>query len=146
MDLETVLRLAGPYYEGEPATDTALFERIELCGRLVWSLPSSAQRVAVQECWVDYLKSKTLLGISQPYRVVQAAFAEGRTVNGSAPANEWLTHSELRGLPTPTDLVRGHVPAGGLTVFYGPRGTGKTFLTLDIALSVDAGIHWHGLP
>lgn len=146
MDLGAVLRAAGPYFGGEPPDDAALFERIELCGRLVWALPSNAQRIAVQEHWVDYLKSKTLLGVTQPFRVVQAAFAEGRLASGSAPADEWLTHAQLQDLPTPVDLVRGHLPAGGLAILYGPRGIGKTFFGLDVALSVQAGANWHGYP
>ncbi len=42
----------------------------------------------------------------------------------------------------PEALVDGRIPAGGFVVGIGPPGTGKTFLSLDLALSVATGRHW----
>jgi hypothetical protein len=44
--------------------------------------------------------------------------------------------SELKNLPTVSWLVRGEIPEKGLTVIYGPSGVGKSFLSLDYALTV----------
>ena len=41
-------------------------------------------------------------------------------------------------------LVRHWIPADGLCMVYGESGSGKTFITLDIACHVAAGLDWHG--
>ncbi len=51
-----------------------------------------------------------------------------------------LTH--LRG----PDLVPGLLPGAGLGLLYGLSGAGKTFVALDLALSVATGAPWLGQP
>jgi hypothetical protein len=47
--------------------------------------------------------------------------------------------------PAPLEwLVRGWVPASGTTMVFGESGAGKTFVTLDIACSIAAGLDWAG--
>lgn len=41
-------------------------------------------------------------------------------------------------------LVDGVLPAQGLSVIYGNPGVGKTFISLDWALSIAQGMTWHG--
>lgn len=41
-------------------------------------------------------------------------------------------------------LIDGIIPCDGFGVLYGPSGTYKSFLALDIAASVATGIGWHG--
>lgn len=41
-------------------------------------------------------------------------------------------------------VIRGWVPAGGLTMVYGESGVGKTFVTLDMACSIATGQEWQG--
>ncbi|MCW5144300.1 helicase RepA family protein [Burkholderia cenocepacia] len=41
-------------------------------------------------------------------------------------------------------LVKGVFPAKGVAAIYGPSASGKTFLTLDVALSVARGASWFG--
>jgi hypothetical protein len=41
-------------------------------------------------------------------------------------------------------LVEGIIPVGGLASLVGKQGTFKSFLALDVALSVTTGIPWHG--
>jgi hypothetical protein len=50
-----------------------------------------------------------------------------------------ITSRELMDLPPPTFLIDGYLTTNGLSVLYGPSGTGKSFLTLDIAMSVVYG-------
>jgi RecA-family ATPase len=52
--------------------------------------------------------------------------------------------AELLRLPPPSWLVDKVVPSGGLIGLYGPPGAGKSFVALDIALSVATGDAWQG--
>ncbi len=51
---------------------------------------------------------------------------------------------ELEELPDPDWLIDGIMPEGALVELYGPHGVGKSFLALDWALSLAAGIQWPG--
>jgi len=53
--------------------------------------------------------------------------------------------SSYLGQPAPLKwIVKGWVPDLGVTMIYGESGGGKTFLALDIACHIAAGIDWHG--
>jgi hypothetical protein len=52
--------------------------------------------------------------------------------------------SELLARPKPRWLVEGMLVEGELAVVYGPPKAGKTFLVLDMALSVATGTEFHG--
>lgn len=49
---------------------------------------------------------------------------------------EIIHASELDGLPPVEWLIPGEIPKRGLTVLFGPSGTGKSFLALDYALKL----------
>ncbi len=51
---------------------------------------------------------------------------------------------DLAGLPPMRWLVRGVLPKQGLAAVYGPPGSGKTFLVLDLAAAVAEGARWFG--
>jgi phage/plasmid primase-like uncharacterized protein len=44
----------------------------------------------------------------------------------------------------PSWLIKGVLPSDGLGVLFGPSGGGKSFVALDMALSIAAGRDWHG--
>ena len=72
---------------------------------------------------------------------------------GSRPASFSLTTpgplrlystTELLRMPPPTWLIEPIIPAGGLVGLYGPPGTCKSFLAIDMALSVASTRPWQG--
>lgn len=67
----------------------------------------------------------------------------------SAPDNaqsrfKLLTVEDVLTLPDPEWLVQDLVPASSLAQLYGESGIGKTFVALDLALCVAAGVPWLG--
>jgi len=55
-----------------------------------------------------------------------------------------LTAGDLLRLPPVQWIVRGVLPRDGLAVIYGPSGSGKSFLVLDLLASVSDGREWFG--
>jgi len=54
------------------------------------------------------------------------------------------TLDEVEALQPPPWLVEGILPAQSLGLLYGPSGGGKSFVALDLALSIATGFPWHG--
>jgi hypothetical protein len=52
------------------------------------------------------------------------------------------TTEELAKIPEPDWLVENILPEKGLACLYGPPGCGKSFLALDLSLSIGCGIKW----
>jgi len=65
-----------------------------------------------------------------------------------APKYKFLSTNDLRNLPDPQWLIgsnetgKGILPKNGLSVLFGPPGTGKSFLALDWAASIASGDNW----
>ena len=55
-----------------------------------------------------------------------------------------LKESDLLTLPKLEWLVKGALPSKGIAVIYGPSGSGKSFLCLDLAISIASGKSWFG--
>jgi RecA-family ATPase len=53
---------------------------------------------------------------------------------------------ELLAMPPPTWLIDGILPTGGFAALVGQPGAGKSFIALDMAMSVAAGGFWQGVP
>jgi RecA-family ATPase len=51
---------------------------------------------------------------------------------------------ELLNMPAPTWQIDGAIPSGGLVAIYGPPGAGKSFVTIDMAMSIATGRDWFG--
>ncbi len=55
-----------------------------------------------------------------------------------------FTVEELLALKPPSWLVDGVLPEQGLIALYGPPANGKSFIALDMALSIASGMPWQG--
>jgi AAA domain len=55
-----------------------------------------------------------------------------------------LRSADLRNLPPLAWRVRGILPTMGLAALYGPSGSGKSFLALDLATAIAEGRRWFG--
>jgi hypothetical protein len=71
--------------------------------------------------------------------------AEFADVVGDAPRFRFLSERQILALPDVTELVDDLIPAHGSVILYGPAGIGKSFLTLDLALTIASNApDWHG--
>jgi hypothetical protein len=56
----------------------------------------------------------------------------------------FLSMDELESLPPPQWLVPGILTEGSIAAIYGAPESGKSFLAVDMSMSVASGIAWHG--
>ena len=63
---------------------------------------------------------------------------------GPAQRFRLLGSADLHALPPLMWRVRGVLPAQGLASVYGPSGSGKSFLVLDMAAAIAEGLAWFG--
>lgn len=95
------------------------------------------------------------LGDDVPDGLDLVALLEGaQTIEQAAPppeagqalsARRWVRPSDLEADDGHVDwLIDGVIEAGSTALLYGPSGHGKTFVTLDLALSVATGTTWAG--
>lgn len=59
-------------------------------------------------------------------------------------SHRFYSTAEMYRRPPPTWLIDGIIPMGGVVGLYGPPGTYKTFIAMDMALSVATGTPWQG--
>jgi KaiC/GvpD/RAD55 family RecA-like ATPase len=58
---------------------------------------------------------------------------------------EWFAEAADSALSDPgNQLIEGILDEGGLSVIYGDSGSGKTFVALDMAFHIGAGLEWNG--
>lgn len=57
-----------------------------------------------------------------------------------------FTEDELAARPQAETLIEGWLTAGSLGMLYGPGGSAKSFVALDMAASISTGSPWHGQP
>jgi RecA/RadA recombinase len=65
------------------------------------------------------------------------------SVAGRFEAIDW--HTFAHGGTPLSWLVKGVLPAGGVSMVYGASGSGKTFVSLDMAMAIARGEPWRGL-
>ena len=65
-------------------------------------------------------------------------------VLGKSPRFKLLSGDDLRSMPPMRWCIRDVLPAQGLASVYGPPGSGKSFLLLDMAAAIAEGRDWFG--
>ena len=69
----------------------------------------------------------------------------GAKSNASQPRFDLLTVPQLHAMPPMTWRIKGTLPTRGLACIYGPSGSGKSFLAIDLGCAVSSGLpHWFG--
>lgn len=63
---------------------------------------------------------------------------------GEKAVRKWLTYRGFLDKPMIVKwLIKGWIPERGMVMLFAPAGTGKTFVALDMALSITCGVSWH---
>jgi hypothetical protein len=106
----------------------------------------------LRQHWVSFGRSATPVTIDS-LRKHDIATADEFDIVAEAPAEKkpksefrFLDLDELFARPAPDWLIPGVLPQRGIGSFWGQPGSGKTFLAVDIALSVALGQSWRGQP
>lgn len=85
-----------------------------------------------------------------PIEAYEADFAKLNPVPAYMPGNDKITRfkllndAELLALPPLQWVIRDVLPASGLAAVWGPSGSGKSLLVLDMALAMASGQDWFG--
>jgi len=74
----------------------------------------------------------------------ESVFDEPIDVADASDTFPLLSLAELAALPPPSWLIDGLVSDSGLSILYGDPGSGKSFVTIDMALRLALGWDWHG--
>lgn len=78
------------------------------------------------------------------YTFTSSAVPELEPASGLPPRRRIKRLSELARTPKPDWIVDGYIPPESVVVLFGPSGSGKSFLMVDIASCVATGCDWHG--
>ena len=62
----------------------------------------------------------------------------------AAQKNGWCDMNKLETFESPPALIGDVIAEKAFVMMYGPYSSGKTFISLDMALSVAAGTPWRG--
>lgn len=65
-------------------------------------------------------------------------------IAGEKPMFQFQSLDEFMKRPAPQWIIKGFLPRAALGVLYGASGSGKSFLALDMAISVARGENWRG--
>jgi hypothetical protein len=102
-----------------------------------WMLPRQVPRTT---------RARVRAAVSRHGSAYKRTSSVGRIVADTYEGFQTLDVSAMEKLPPVEWLVDGVLPAGGLAVLYGEPEVGKTFVCVDLSLSLGAGLDWLGVP
>jgi hypothetical protein len=125
-----------------------------------WSAPSDKYPglAALRSHWVSFGRSANPVTVDSLRRTDVADVQEFEAFTESehnwltaieepkADENPFLSLQDLFKRPKPTWLIPGVLPKAQLGAIWGQSQGGKTFLAVDMALSIANGTPWRGLP
>ena len=76
----------------------------------------------------------------------EAVEVEEEQDDGAVKPYKLLDQDAVWSMPPVEFLVDGLIPERSFAMIYGAPGSGKSFLAIDMALSVAHGVDWHGMP
>jgi hypothetical protein len=77
-------------------------------------------------------------------QIAEESLAKQLPVSKEQSNQKLLSASELKALPKPDYLIKGILPATGISACYGASGSGKTFLVTDLGINLSLGFDWYG--
>lgn len=90
----------------------------------------------------DFTVEELRVRLDQAEKLVDAAELPEIQEDARPPKFRLLKFADLAALPPPTWLIDGILPAEAFAVLFGESGAGKSFMALDMALSVSQGMTW----
>ena len=108
-----------------------------------WPRDEDPRRYATPERWPDVEEDPaTVAELEELQRQYEADTTEPQSFVDRL-AGAILTTADIKALPPPTWLVDRYLVRDSLALLYGPSGTYKTFLGIDLALHVATGSWWN---
>jgi hypothetical protein len=109
-----------------------------------WPRDEDPRRYAEPERWPDVDEDPAVVAeLEQLQASYQADAAPEPQSHVDRLAGAVLSTAAIRALPPPSWLVDGYLVRDSLALLYGPSGTYKTFLGIDLALHVATGSWWN---
>lgn len=116
-----------------------------------WSQQSSRyEDQGFEQAWRGYDPSRLdAIGIGSLYRLAiergwQVPVEAVNKPEANPSRYKILSLAEVQSLPLLNYRVKGILPAVGIAALYGPSGSGKSFLALDLAAAISRGLPWFG--
>jgi AAA domain len=113
-----------------------------------WTLAEARTHLANDELMIAHGKqiADALWPIAQALTLQPApAMPVAQWGSAFSPHFKLLDDDDLMRMPEAQWIVKGVIPAQGIGAVYGPSGTFKSFLNLDLLASVSNGFWWFGL-
>jgi len=112
-----------------------LFRMSEHEKEYLWKAKLSSEE---KNIYIDKLKAKYNKETAEEVHRLQPI------LNINQSAKKLFSSSELKALAKPEYLVKGILPATGISACYGPSGSGKSFLVSDLGINLSFGNDWYG--
>jgi hypothetical protein len=109
------------------------------------SCPKKYDETVFQKTWNSYKPGGIGYG-TLVHMAKNAGWKQDVAQEADSPNKRFnlLKSSDLAALPPLKWLVKGVIPAQGIAAIYGPSGSGKSFLALDMLAAVANGTEWFG--
>lgn len=79
------------------------------------------------------------------FDVIEDTPEEKAAAKAKADRFAFIPVGEVVKLPSPGWVIKGLIPRAELGILYGPSGSGKSFVMLDLCMAIARGVPWRGL-